>query len=26
MENIEAYRNADGSYTAPAATWGVLVR
>jgi SAM-dependent methyltransferase len=26
MENIEAYRNGDGSYTAPAATWGVLVR
>lgn len=26
MENIAPYRNADGSYTAPAATWGVLVR
>jgi SAM-dependent methyltransferase len=26
MQNIEPYRNADGSYTAPAATWGVLVR
>ena len=26
MENIEPYRNADGSYTAPAATWGVLAR
>jgi ubiquinone/menaquinone biosynthesis C-methylase UbiE len=26
MENIAAYRNEDGSYTAPAATWGVLVR
>jgi ubiquinone/menaquinone biosynthesis C-methylase UbiE len=24
MENIESYRDADGSYTAPAATWGVL--
>ena len=26
MENVAAYRNEDGSYTAPAATWGVLVR
>ena len=26
MENITEYRNEDGSYTAPAATWGVLVR
>jgi hypothetical protein len=26
LENIEQYRNADGSYTAPAATWAVLVR
>jgi ubiquinone/menaquinone biosynthesis C-methylase UbiE len=26
MENIEPYRDADGSYTAPAATWGVLTR
>jgi ubiquinone/menaquinone biosynthesis C-methylase UbiE len=26
MENIEQYRNPDGSYTAPAATWAVLVR
>jgi ubiquinone/menaquinone biosynthesis C-methylase UbiE len=25
-ENLEAYRNQDGSYTAPAVTWGVLVR
>ena len=26
VESIAAYRNEDGSYTAPAATWGVLVR
>ena len=26
MENVAAFRNDDGSYTAPAATWGVLVR
>ena len=26
MENVEPYRNEDGSYTAPAATWGVLAR
>jgi SAM-dependent methyltransferase len=26
MENMEPYRNEDGSYTAPAATWGVLAR
>jgi SAM-dependent methyltransferase len=26
MGNLEPYRNEDGSYTAPAATWGVLVR
>jgi SAM-dependent methyltransferase len=26
MQNIEPYRDADGSYTAPAATWGVVVR
>jgi SAM-dependent methyltransferase len=26
MENVGAYRNDDGSYTAPAATWGVLAR
>jgi ubiquinone/menaquinone biosynthesis C-methylase UbiE len=26
MDNIAPYRNEDGSYTAPAATWGVLVR
>jgi ubiquinone/menaquinone biosynthesis C-methylase UbiE len=25
-ENVAPYRNEDGSYTAPAATWGVLVR
>jgi ubiquinone/menaquinone biosynthesis C-methylase UbiE len=25
-QNIDAYRNADGSYTPPAATWGVLAR
>jgi hypothetical protein len=25
-QHIDAYRNADGSYTAPAATWGVLTR
>ncbi len=25
-ENVADYRNEDGSYTAPAATWGVLVR
>ena len=24
--NMERLRNEDGSYTAPAATWGVLVR
>jgi ubiquinone/menaquinone biosynthesis C-methylase UbiE len=26
MQNVEPYRNQDGSYTAPATTWGVLVR
>ena len=26
MENMASYRNEDGSYTAPAATWGVLAR
>ncbi len=26
LENVEAYRNEDGSYTEPAATWGVLAR
>jgi SAM-dependent methyltransferase len=26
MQNVAPYRNNDGSYTAPAATWGVLVR
>ena len=26
MENMAPYRNADGSYTAPAVSWGVLVR
>ena len=26
MENVAPYRNADGSYTAPAATWVVLAR
>ena len=26
MENVAPYRNEDGSYAAPAATWGVLVR
>jgi ubiquinone/menaquinone biosynthesis C-methylase UbiE len=26
MENIEPYRDTDGSYTAPAATWGVVTR
>jgi SAM-dependent methyltransferase len=26
MQNVAPYRNEDGSYTAPAATWGVLVR
>jgi ubiquinone/menaquinone biosynthesis C-methylase UbiE len=25
-ENVAPFRNAEGSYTAPAATWGVLVR
>jgi ubiquinone/menaquinone biosynthesis C-methylase UbiE len=25
-ENVAPYRSAEGSYTAPAATWGVLVR
>jgi ubiquinone/menaquinone biosynthesis C-methylase UbiE len=25
-ENVAPYRDAEGSYTAPAATWGVLVR
>jgi ubiquinone/menaquinone biosynthesis C-methylase UbiE len=25
-QNVEPYRNQDGSYSAPAATWGVLVR
>jgi ubiquinone/menaquinone biosynthesis C-methylase UbiE len=25
-ENLEPYRNQDGSYTAPAVTWGVLTR
>jgi len=26
MQNVAPYRNEDGSYTAPAATWGVLAR
>jgi hypothetical protein len=26
MENLASYRNEDGSYTAPAATWGALAR
>jgi SAM-dependent methyltransferase len=26
LENVASYRNEDGSYTAPAATWGVLAR
>jgi ubiquinone/menaquinone biosynthesis C-methylase UbiE len=26
MQNVAPYRNEEGSYTAPAATWGVLVR
>jgi ubiquinone/menaquinone biosynthesis C-methylase UbiE len=26
MQNLEPYRDQDGSYAAPAATWGVLVR
>jgi ubiquinone/menaquinone biosynthesis C-methylase UbiE len=26
MQNVEAYRNPDGSYTVPAATWGVIAR
>jgi ubiquinone/menaquinone biosynthesis C-methylase UbiE len=26
MQNVEPYRGQDDSYTAPAATWGVLVR
>jgi SAM-dependent methyltransferase len=26
LQNVEPFRNEDGSYTAPAATWGVLVR
>ena len=26
VESVAPYRNADGSYTAPAATWGVLAR
>jgi SAM-dependent methyltransferase len=26
MENLAPYRNEDGSYATPAATWGVLVR
>jgi len=26
MHNVEPYRGQDGSYTAPAATWGVLAR
>ena len=26
MENVAPYRNDDGSYAAPAAAWGVLVR
>lgn len=26
LENVAPYRNEDGSYTAPAATWGVLAR
>ena len=26
MENVAPYRDAEGSYTAPAATWGVLTR
>jgi ubiquinone/menaquinone biosynthesis C-methylase UbiE len=26
IQNMESYRNQDGSYTAPAAAWGVLTR
>jgi SAM-dependent methyltransferase len=26
LENVASYRNEDGSYTAPAAAWGVLTR
>lgn len=26
MENMAPYRNEDGSYTAPAVSWGVFVR
>jgi ubiquinone/menaquinone biosynthesis C-methylase UbiE len=26
MQNVEPYRNADGSYSVPAATWGVITR
>jgi hypothetical protein len=26
MENMAPYRNEDGSYTAPAVSWGVLAR
>ena len=26
VQNLEPYRNEDGSYTAPASTWGVLAR
>ena len=26
VDNMERLRNEDGSYTAPAASWGVLVR
>jgi hypothetical protein len=26
MENMAPYRNEDGSYTAPAMSWGVLAR
>jgi SAM-dependent methyltransferase len=26
IQNVESYRNEDGSYTAPAVTWGVLAR
>jgi SAM-dependent methyltransferase len=26
LENLASYRNADGSYTAPAATWAVVAR
>jgi ubiquinone/menaquinone biosynthesis C-methylase UbiE len=26
LQNVDSYRNEDGSYTAPAASWGVLTR